>query len=75
MVLTLLLKYFMSLLQEIDVDEPSTCVGQPKGATAADIMSCEERIELAMKEAKQLTTRKVEVKSDVERAQRCQREI
>jgi hypothetical protein len=46
-----------------------------KGATAADIMSCEERIELAMKEAKQLTTRKVEVKSDVERAQRCQREI
>jgi hypothetical protein len=44
------IKDFMSSLQQRDVDEPSTCVGRPKGTTAADFMCLEERIESAMKE-------------------------
>ena len=42
---------FLSSIQQTDDEEHSTCVGRPKGASAADFMLLKERIELAMKEA------------------------
>jgi hypothetical protein len=47
---------FLSSIQQTDDEEHSTCVGRPKGTSAADFMLLEERIELATKEAMEWLT-------------------